>query len=178
MEEKGRFKLIQYLVGKLTVPGKVKIQKVIYFLQEACDVDLGYKFFMHYYGPYSNELNDTLQEMKAKSLLQFTLVIYPSSYYGYDIKIPDEKASEAVQLPKKIQDKADKIIALFNTEDAQNMELLSSTHFVRSILKEQGKEFDKESVVDEVQLLKPKFEQGKITEAYEELQQNGLLSTS
>lgn len=176
MEENERFKLIQYLVGKLSVVGKVKIQKVIYFLQKACGVDLGYEFFMHYYGPYSSELNSTLHEMKTEGLLRFSVAIYPS-YYGYQID-PVEKASETVQLPAKIREKADKIIDLFNTDDAQKMELLSSIHFVRAILMDQGKTFDKESVVNEVQLLKPKFEQEKIAEAYEELQQNGLLSDS
>jgi uncharacterized protein YwgA len=176
MEEKDKFKFIQYLVGKLSVVGKVKIQKVIYFLQKACGVDLGYEFFMHYYGPYSPELNDTLQGMKTEGLLKFSLFIY-SSYYGYNIEL-GEKASKTVQLPTHIREKADKIIGLFNTNDAQKMELLSSIHFVRAILKEQRKPSDKKSVVKEVNLLKPKFEQEKIAEAYEELRQNELLSDS
>jgi uncharacterized protein YwgA len=176
MEEKDKFMLIQYLVGKLSVVGKVKMQKVIYFLQEACGVDLEYDFFMHYYGPYSPELNNTLQEMKTEGLLQFSLAIFPS-YYGYQID-PGEKASKEIQIPAKIREKADKIVELFNMYDAQKMELLASIHFVRAILMEQGKKSDKKSVVNEVQLLKPKFEQEKIAEAYEELQQNGLLSVS
>lgn len=171
-----RYDLIQYLVGKLSDVGKVKIQKILYFIQEACGVNLGYDFAMHYYGPYSDELNSTLQEMKLAGILRFSLVLY-ASYYGYDIKL-GENARKEVELSPPIREKTDKIVSIFNKYDAKMMELLSSIHFVRSILMGRKESSDSESVLNEVQKLKPKFSKGDIQEAYRQLQENELLETA
>ena len=36
--------------------GHTLIQKVVYLLQNALDVDVGYNFKLYHYGPYSEEL--------------------------------------------------------------------------------------------------------------------------
>ena len=50
-EKETRFAIIRYLVDKLKDVGKTKIQKIIYFLQEAFGVPLDYVYTMYYFGP-------------------------------------------------------------------------------------------------------------------------------
>ena len=55
-----RFAFVRRIVSQRNNIGKTKIQKICYFLQEAVGVELMYPFRMHYYGPYSDELDRTL----------------------------------------------------------------------------------------------------------------------
>ena len=55
-----RIAVIRRIVGRHRDIGKTKIQKIVYFLQESVDVPLKYPFRMHYYGPYSDELDGNL----------------------------------------------------------------------------------------------------------------------
>ena len=55
-----RVELVREIVRRHCGIGKTKIQKITYFLQESVGVPLGYPFRMHYYGPYSDELDGVL----------------------------------------------------------------------------------------------------------------------
>jgi len=174
MEEKQRAEIIQYLVDKLQQSGKVKLQKTMYFLQEALGVPLDYDYEMHYYGPYSFGLDDTLSEMQGKGVLSISQVLYSGGYFGYDISL-GKNAESDLKLLSEYKDKADKIVDIFNPMDAQTIELWATIHFVCSILNEKKGDSNKEAVVKEVRLLKPKFSEQDIEKAYDEMQNKGLL---
>lgn len=174
MEEKQRAEIIQYLVDKLQQPGKVKLQKTVYFLQEALGVPLAYDYEMHYYGPYSFGLDDTLSEMQGKGILSISYVLYPAGYVGHDISV-GKNAESSLKLDNEYRDKADKVVNIFKPMDAQTIELWATIHFVNSILDEKGKDSSKETVVKEVNLLKPKFSEGDIGKTYDEIRNKNLL---
>lgn len=174
MEEKLRSEIIQYLVDKSHGLGKVQLQKTIYFLQEVFQVPTGYDYVMHYYGPYSFDLDDTLSEMQGKGVLSISYVLYPAGYLGYDISLGKNTESD-LKLASNYKDKADQVVNIFKPMDAQNLELWATIHFVRSILAEKERDFGKKAVVKEVGLLKPKFGEQDIEKAYEEMQNKNLL---
>jgi uncharacterized protein YwgA len=174
MEEELRSEIIQYLVGKSHKLGKVQLQKTIYFLQEVFRVPMGYDYVMHYYGPYSFDLDDMLSGMQGKGVLSINYVLYPAGYVGYDISL-GKNAASSLKLPNEYTDKIDQVVDIFKPMDAQTIELWATIHFVRSILAEKERDFGKKAVVKEVGLLKPKFGEQDIEKAYEEMQNKNLL---
>jgi uncharacterized protein YwgA len=174
MEETLRSEIIQYLVDKYHRLGKVQLQKTIYFLQEVFQVPTGYDYVMHYYGPYSFDLDDTLSEMQGNGVLSINNILYPAGYIGYDISLGKNARSD-LKLASKYKDKVDQVVNIFKPMDAQTLELWATIHFVNSILDEKGKDSSKETVVREVNLLKPKFSEKDIENNYNEMQNKGLL---
>lgn len=174
MEEKQRVEIIQYLVDKFRRLGKVQLQKTTYFLEKAFQIPMGYDYVMHYYGPYSFDLDDTLSEMQGSGILRIDQVIYPTGYYGYDISL-GKNAESDLKLPNEYEVKADQVVDIFKPMDAQTIELWATIHFARSILSEKGKDFDKEAVAREVKLLKPKFDEQRIQETYDKIQELALF---
>lgn len=174
MEEKLRGEIIQYLVDKSHGLGKVQLQKTIYFLERAFQVPMDYDYVMHYYGPYSFELDNTLSEMQGKGVLSIRQVVYPAGYVGYDISLGKE-VETSWKLTNEYIEKANQVVDIFKPMDAQTIELWATIHFVRSILKEKEIDFDKEAVAKEVRLLKPKFSEQDIEQTYGEMQNKGLL---
>ena len=55
-----RLAFIQVIVERHDDVGKTKLQKISYFFQEALSIPLKYRFRMHYFGPYSDDLDDAL----------------------------------------------------------------------------------------------------------------------
>ncbi|MCE2457171.1 MAG: hypothetical protein J4G14_05090 [Dehalococcoidia bacterium] len=55
-----RVAVIRHIVSRNGDLGKTQIQKIVYFLQESIGVPLKYRYRMHYYGPYSDELDGNL----------------------------------------------------------------------------------------------------------------------
>src|SRR4030042_2622370 len=88
MTQEDRFAIICYIVDKLKDVGKIRMQKLVYFLQWLFDVPLGYDYKMHYYGPYSDELNDDLIAMQLSKNVEIGA---DPSGYGYHI-IPGTEA--------------------------------------------------------------------------------------
>jgi uncharacterized protein YwgA len=59
------------LIGHLgTVRGRKRLQKLLYFLQEAERVPLGLDFSMHHYGPYSRLLDARLAALRLASVVR------------------------------------------------------------------------------------------------------------
>ena len=79
MPQEDRFAIIRYIVDMLKDVGKVRMQKLVYFLQWIFTVPLGYDYKMHYYGPYSDELNDDLIAMQADDTAKIGAEIVCSS---------------------------------------------------------------------------------------------------
>jgi len=59
---------IVYLSGGKLV-GKTRLQKTVYLLQEM-GIDLGYDFDYHFYGPYSEEIDDDVKWAKYFQVLK------------------------------------------------------------------------------------------------------------
>lgn len=55
--------------GEDGLDGRKRLQKIVYFLQYA-GCDLGCRYTLHHYGPYSRDVADTCDEMVAAKLIE------------------------------------------------------------------------------------------------------------
>jgi len=71
-------KIIEKLGKKESWCGDTHIQKTLYFLQEATNVNTGYRFILYKHGLYSFDLSDDLRSMRADRYLD----LEPTPPYG------------------------------------------------------------------------------------------------
>lgn len=164
-----RHRAILYeLVSRLGDTGKIKAQKLVYFLQELLGTPLSYRFRMHHYGPFSEELDTDLSVMKG--LGYFDIKPDPDGY-GYHLTVRSEADPEwrtaAIQYSKDIR----QVIETFGVLDAASLELNATVHFVNQL----AKSASKDTVVNTVSALKPRFPVEVIEVAYDELTKAGLM---
>lgn len=94
------FSLIDALSAEGSWCGETHIQKSTYFLQELLGVELGYRFVLYKYGPYSFDFHEDLQSWRAASLLRVEV----RNDYGPSI-LPSQSAEEIQRLyPKTLQE--------------------------------------------------------------------------
>ena len=163
-----RLAAIQCVVEQSKDIGKTKVQKTIYFLQEGLGVPLQYRFRMHLYGPFSDEIDSGISALQSTGYIEVSH--YPHGY-GYHITPASEK-----QLPwdselAKYKEEMIEAINALSVLDASDLELLATVHFVHNLLKEPSKE----KVLDNVGRLKPKFNRQTIQSAYDQLVRNRLI---
>ena len=163
IEKETRFAIIRYLVDKLGDVGKTKIQKLIYFLQEAFGVHLDYVYTMYYFGPYSEELDNDLLDMK----LQDYLNIEPDpAGYGYHVRPGNETIASIANTIKPYARQLDECVDGFGDFPALHLELLGTLYFV----KHSEDQLTKEEIIKKVKILKPKFDMPEIKKFYEKLE--------
>ena len=167
-----RLAIIGRIVAGCNDIGKTKLQKIAYFLQQAVGVPLKYPFRIHYFGPYSDELDGMLSLAKALG----TVDINPDlDGFGYHVTpgSNDESAwSEAYDLSKHPKIAAiDNAVKVLGSLETSELELLATIHFISGT--EVGQ--SKAEVFKTVREIKPKFSRGKIDGAYQTLKQARLI---
>ena len=163
-----RLAAIQCIVEQSKDVGKTKVQKIIYFLQEWLGVPLQYRFRMHHYGPFSQDIDSGISALQSAGYVE---VSHDPLGYGYHIT-----PASAKQLPwdselAKYRGEIAKAIGALSVLDASNLELYATVHFVQNLLGEPSKE----KVVTNVYRLKPKFKEQTIRLAYDQLVKNKLI---
>ena len=162
MQKEVRFAIIRYVVDKLKDVGKTKIQKIAYFLQEAFGVHLDYVYTMYYFGPYSEELDNDLLDMK----LQGYLNIEPDpAGYGYHVRPGNEVIDSIYNKIEPCKGQLDGCLDKFGDFPALYLELLGTLYFV----KHSEAKPNKDAIIKKVRVLKPKFEMSEIEEYYAKL---------
>jgi len=162
-EKEARFAIIRYLVDKLEDAGKTKIQKIIYFLQEAFGVPLSYVYTMYYFGPYSDELDNDLLDMK----LQDYLDIRPDpNGYGYHVRPGSELIASIDDTINPWAGQLDKCVDKFGGFPALYLELFGTLYFV----KHSEDKPTEDEIIKKVKMLKPKFDMSVIKEYYGKLE--------
>jgi len=73
-----------------SVKGRTRIQKDICILKHRDGVPFNFEFESHYYGPYSNELADTIDTLVASGILEQNVMILPSGVRRYDYNLTEE----------------------------------------------------------------------------------------
>lgn len=183
MKEDMRFGIIAYVLSGLEKKywyfGKIVVQKIIYFLQEAENVDFGYRFVFYHYGPYSEQLSRDLQLMQAEEVLQSGL---DPKGMGYSISVNKVNARtlfEKTKLPNSLKDIKKKINSILEGLPGYGppkLELLSAIHFVfKNIRRESDSSRIKTKVIRAVKKMKPKFSFEQINELYYRLEEMGYL---
>jgi uncharacterized protein len=165
MEKKDvNFSIVRYLVGKLGNDlGKTRIQKLLYFGQYACGMPLNYDYRIHYFGPYSEELDDDLINMKLNDFLQ---ILPDPAGYGYHVIPGKETIDKMDEVLRPFQKDVDICIEKFGNLTVQKLEIMSTLHYVEHVAGINGK---KDELVDIVATLKPRYNKTLIDKSYDEL---------
>ena len=167
-----RLTTIQRIVANCENTGKTKIQKISYFLQESLDVPLKYPFRIHYYGPYSDQLDNVLS--LAHSMGRIEIEPDPD-WFGYHVtstERPTSSQHEEDGQSKDIQpEPIDSVIRRLGSLETYELELYATIHFIGR--PERGT--SKEETVSTVCKLKPKFTENKISHAYDVLKRGNLI---
>jgi hypothetical protein len=169
-DEDLNFAVLHQLVSQSGDVGKIKLQKLAYFLQESYGIPLGYTFRMHHYGPYSRELDNDLLKLR---LMEFVDVRPDTSGYGFHVTPRSEpEAGWADALAPHESQLGDAIAKLGNLP-ASLLEIQATIHYVSQLV--EGASSDE--VVKIVHSLKPKFLPQHIATALEQLRSLGLLKS-
>jgi uncharacterized protein YwgA len=163
MTQEDRFAIIHYIVDKLKDVGKIRMQKLVYFLQSIFDVPLGYDYKMHYYGPYSDELNDDLIAMQVSKNVEIGA---DPSGYGYHIVPGTEAVATKDDVLGKYSEKIGKCLDDFGKFSPSELEILGTLHFVKYI----AGVSDEEKIIEKTSMLKPVFPRATIEQTYKKLE--------
>lgn len=169
-DEDLNFAVLHQLVSRSGDVGKIKLQKLAYFLQESYGIPLGCTFRMHHYGPYSRQLDNDLLKLRLMGFIDMQADV---SGYGFHVtKLCDAEpgwASALAPYQRRIED----ALAKLGDLPAYLLEVYATVHYVSQLVEGASPE----EVVTIVHGLKPKFLPESIVEAREQLQQLGLLET-
>lgn len=113
------------LLNRGPVRGKKKLQKLLYFVQEAEGEPLGFDYKMHYYGPYSPTLDSRVQALSHAGLVQSSL-----SEDGVSLFSLGELAKSVPEKPEPFGDKLARVVSRFGDLSPYNIELLGTIHFL------------------------------------------------
>jgi len=91
--------LIKYMKARGSWCGETHVQKAVYFLVRLFDIPLGFRYIMYKHGPYSFDLSDEMNSMRADGFVALQPQTYP---YGpmYELedgsKLLSEKFSKTI----------------------------------------------------------------------------------
>lgn len=168
---KRRVAAIKLIVEQLEDTGKTKLQKLLYFTQEAIGAPLEYRFRMHHYGPFAEDIENDISFMKAIGHLD---VQPDASGFGYHIRPASSDPLPWDEELEKFKCKMTEAINKLGMLDISDLELSATIHFVQHLLKEPTRE----SVIENVLRLKPRFSVYRIGAAYNELVESNLMSAA
>lgn len=151
--------------------GRTILQKLIYFLKEK-EVPLSFEYSLHYYGPYSQDLSESLQWLQAEDVVKDQSKGPDSAY------VPGIKINEVIRLHSKELNKYDEqinfVVETFISKDSSQMELLATTFFVDHSAISAA---NIERTIREVKRIKGnKFTETEITEAVSFLKEKGFYA--
>lgn len=140
-------------------PGKKKLQKIIYLLQEKTGHS-EYWFGIHLYGPFSADLAKDVDELanygEVSILLDgMTERIILEADQDLPVLTPEESA----------------VVDTYMQDDAQTLELLSTLVFVSRV---EGKAH--EALVERLRKLKPKYAPDTVRVGIHRLMEDGLIA--
>ncbi len=166
-----RIAFIRRIVDRCDDMGKTKIQKISYFLQESLDVELGYRFRMHYYGPYSDDLDGALSFAEA---LGFIEIEPDPDGFGYHVTACEEESPwpDRYDIPTQHDvTQIDDAIEILGGLETYELELYATIHLIGGPESERSRE----QTIKTVGKLKPRFTHDRIDGAYQSLENAGLM---
>ena len=152
------------VVDRLTkingTPCKKTLQKII-FLIEAKRVDLGCDYGIHFYGPYSADLDFAVRELCDAGVLRI-------DYTPTEHRISIVDRSEMESYSNKI---VNEVIARLGKESPSELELIATAQYVYLSTK------DKSRIKDGVKKIKgPKYPDSRIDSAIQKLVEFGFVA--
>lgn len=157
---------------KINELGHTLLQKLFYLLQHAEGVSLGYKFKLHYYGPYSPELWSDLNHLSSSNMLSVT-----ADPRGFGYKISTTSSSDRIleYYNYDYDESIDKLLELLGDQPVRVLESLATTHYVYADVKLKNGDFKKECIINKVIALKPHLGKDEVAKSIEMLDKNSLI---
>ncbi len=154
------------------IRGKKAFQKLVYFLQHR-DVPLGFRYVLHFYGPYSFALADYTRRMEMDALINMTykgdIVTISRGLSGSDLLETSRST-----LDKKVRKKVSFVVENLGGQSPRALELLATTHFIA--LNARQNLIRKEDLISWVKGKKQdKFSEAEILRAADRLVELGFL---
>jgi hypothetical protein len=158
------------------IRGKKIFQKLCYFLQEAEGQRLGARFRMKHYGPYSEDLEDLLEDLDERRVLS----VSGSSDEGFRISCGSNFPQD-LQMEPGVEDAVHKLLDGLGSSVNQGLtlEVLATAHFLAQELPYRGTESDKIALIAKVRAWKgSKFNADFIRKSIERLEELGYLKAA
>jgi uncharacterized protein YwgA len=111
--------------------GKKKLQKMVYLIEEK-GVDLGYEYGLHFYGPYSADLNTETMFLSADGIVQFTY-----SEYAHTMEV-SEGAELEPDLSSSQKETIADVIEHFKDTTPSDLELFATTIYAYNNLEDKS----------------------------------------
>lgn len=151
------------------IHGRVQLQKLIYFCKAfGADVNANYKLYI--YGPYSQQVADSLQDGVLDEIFQEAEgnIVKGENFDEYLRTLPDNDRLSGNQ-----RNIVDQVLATFLPLSTKKLEILATTFFINRQQKALYGSTDKESVLEKVRRAKAaRFSEQEIENAY--IQMNEL----
>ena len=154
--------------------GKTKVQKISYFLQEAVGIPLNYRFRMHYFGPYSNDLDNTLSLSEA---LGYVEIKPDPNGFGFHVtpgQVRENTWFQDYEMEKDTDadvEFVDDVIDILAGLQTHILELYATVH----LLAGPNGNMSKDEALSTVGKVKPKFSADTIEDAYDALRGASLI---
>jgi uncharacterized protein YwgA len=145
--------------------GKTSMLKLMYLLQEALGVPLGYRFSLYTYGPYDSGVMSDIDYADAIGVLSVTY----EGDQGY--RIAEGPSAGQPGMPSNAAEALNRLLTAFGDLNARDLELRSTVHFV---FQETG--LHDQQLIAVVQDIKPKYSPAEIESAVNDLKKKGILS--
>ena len=145
-------------------PGKTALQKMVYLMQ-AEGIELGFKYGIHCYGPYSEALDAIVTLLAADDIVRVerkgsSHLMYVDSAYGIES-----------DLGKETEEKIGRVIEKYKEKGPSKLGLLTTAHYVNRKMADR----DLPDIVHGVQkIMGAKYSEEAIKEVIEELDLPGL----
>lgn len=161
---------------KFDYVGHTLLQKLVYLLEEAEGVDLGYRYKMYHYGPYCAEVWGDLNYLEDVDAVR---IFASPDGYGYRI-IANPGEPELEELDAYVGDdikaKVEKLLSILGDKPVRSLECVATTHYAyRFLLPEENRSFA--SLEKVVRDLKPHLKKEEVAEAFDVLKSSGLLES-
>lgn len=150
--------------------GKKLLQKVIYLVQRK-GLNLGYNFSIHYYGPYSSQLEYDVYRLEIQGLINV-------ENDGYTHKItPAENIGDSLKSAGVLEDKNKDLIKKLCSFSARDLELIATVDYIINQMRiNKIDEENQKAIIEKVIRLKGnKYSEQQIRKAIAFLKQQGFI---
>lgn len=91
--------------SKKPIKGRTRLQKIVCVLKEKFHVPFDFKFRPYYYGPYSNDLSDSLSLLEGTNLVNETSEVLGRLAVRYNYELTEKGREMAEAIISKINNK-------------------------------------------------------------------------
>lgn len=169
---------------KQMIAGRTLLQKTLYFLNEMLDLDIDFRSY--YYGPYSSEITDCLDSLKATGIISENIEQLPAFDFNvtfeprkYTYFLGDTGESIAKDIEKTKLSDAEKIKNILSemkrygvAHDYKNLSIAAKMHH---ILKKENKPMEPEDILEEAKALEWHIDKKEASDAISFLKQIKLI---